>query len=289
MNERQEKYFLTIAEEGSISRAADRLFISRQALSGSINALEAELGTSLFRRSKSGISLTQEGELLKEYCLDKNALWGKFVDQIGFKELAPIKLGGQFAFASEFFLDQLMDLCEHYDHTKIEMHQWDNFNELIKHLKNGSLDLAYVYAEVEKEGLICHKIKERQAAIIFSQHSKLLQYDVIDFKNDLKNERIFIYSEDTLSILDSAVKKEKLDMVLAATNQKLLQKRVSSGEGVFILPETAAKALTDETITWRPLLNFPLKFGVYLLYPESLSQQTKAFVDYVTSHLSGEC
>ncbi|RHS24518.1 LysR family transcriptional regulator [Clostridium sp. AF12-19] len=59
------QYFLILAEEHSISRAADRLFITHQSLSKYLANLEQELGVLLFRR-KPFLTLTPSGELLLE-------------------------------------------------------------------------------------------------------------------------------------------------------------------------------------------------------------------------------
>jgi DNA-binding transcriptional LysR family regulator len=53
--------FVAVAEEGQFQLAADRLGISQQATSKRVAALEAELGTSLFRRVAAGAVLTQDG------------------------------------------------------------------------------------------------------------------------------------------------------------------------------------------------------------------------------------
>ena len=54
--------FVTVAECGSINRAAERLFISQQSLRFSINSLEQKLGFPLFLRSSKGMELTEEGQ-----------------------------------------------------------------------------------------------------------------------------------------------------------------------------------------------------------------------------------
>jgi Bacterial regulatory helix-turn-helix protein, lysR family len=53
--------FVAVAEEGQFQHAAGRLGVSQQAVSKRIAALEAELGTALFRRTPSGAALTQDG------------------------------------------------------------------------------------------------------------------------------------------------------------------------------------------------------------------------------------
>lgn len=57
----QLRYFLCVAECGSINRAAERLFVSQQALRSSINSLEEKLGFALFTRSPKGMQLTEAG------------------------------------------------------------------------------------------------------------------------------------------------------------------------------------------------------------------------------------
>lgn len=59
------KYFLHVADEGSINRAAGTLGVAQPALSRQIRLLEEDLGVTLFRRTARGVQLTEEGERLR--------------------------------------------------------------------------------------------------------------------------------------------------------------------------------------------------------------------------------
>lgn len=59
------RYFLTLAREENITKAAEALFITQPTLSRQLAELEAELGTKLFERGKRRITLTEEGMLLR--------------------------------------------------------------------------------------------------------------------------------------------------------------------------------------------------------------------------------
>lgn len=61
----QLRTFVAVAEEGHLTRAAERLFVSQPAVSAHIKALEEELGVVLFTRSARGMQLTREGTALK--------------------------------------------------------------------------------------------------------------------------------------------------------------------------------------------------------------------------------
>jgi len=61
----QLRTFVAVAEEGHLTRAAEKLFISQPAVSAHVKALEEELGVVLFVRSARGMQLTREGQALK--------------------------------------------------------------------------------------------------------------------------------------------------------------------------------------------------------------------------------
>lgn len=56
------QYAITVAEEKSISRAAEKLYISQPGLSKSIHELEKDLGITIFQRSRKGVQVTPSGQ-----------------------------------------------------------------------------------------------------------------------------------------------------------------------------------------------------------------------------------
>ncbi|MDG4827657.1 LysR family transcriptional regulator [Asanoa sp. WMMD1127] len=64
MDTRLVRYFVAVAEEGTLTRAAARLYVSQPALTKQIHQLEERLGVPLFVRSRAGMALTEAGRAL---------------------------------------------------------------------------------------------------------------------------------------------------------------------------------------------------------------------------------
>lgn len=64
MELRQLRYFVAVAEEGNISRAATRIFLTQPALSRQIKALEEEVGQRLLERQAHSVRVTRAGEAM---------------------------------------------------------------------------------------------------------------------------------------------------------------------------------------------------------------------------------
>lgn len=80
------QYYREVCDTGSIAKAAQRLSLSRQALSKAILSLEDEVGIKLFRRKNSGIELTAAGEVLYRHTQSILQDWGRTLE-----ELEPLK------------------------------------------------------------------------------------------------------------------------------------------------------------------------------------------------------
>jgi DNA-binding transcriptional LysR family regulator len=61
MNFNQLRYVVAVDEKGSVSKAAQHLFVSQPAISTAIKELEKEIGISIFTRSTTGMSITEDG------------------------------------------------------------------------------------------------------------------------------------------------------------------------------------------------------------------------------------
>ena len=81
-------YFWTVANEGSIARAAEVLHITPQTISGQLKLLDEAVGEPLFQRAGRGLALTDTGTLVKQYANDIFALGGELAQVVRGRQAA---------------------------------------------------------------------------------------------------------------------------------------------------------------------------------------------------------
>lgn len=138
------EYFLTVARELSISKAAQKLFISQPYLSQYIIRLEHELGISLIDRSKSPLSLTEAGELYRSYlesCRQMNQKLEAAFAELNSQKEQHLDIGIGSWRGSSLLPDILPLFLEKCPHTYVRLHEHP-INELLPLIANNTIDLA---------------------------------------------------------------------------------------------------------------------------------------------------
>lgn len=145
--------FYVTARLGSLSRAAEELYITQPAISYIIKQLEGRLDARLFFRTARGVKLTAEGEALYQYI--EQAL--HFVDS-GEKQLEMIKslgvgevaIGASDMLCKHFLLPYLEVFHQQYPDIKIKVTNRTSL-ESIELLKQGKVDFAVVHLPLEEQ------------------------------------------------------------------------------------------------------------------------------------------
>jgi LysR family transcriptional regulator, nitrogen assimilation regulatory protein len=140
------KYFLRIAEEGSITRAATALGIAQPALSRQVRLLEEDLGITLFHRTRRGVHLTEEGERLRSSTAAPLRQLELAVQYAG-SPLARIERGLLFGMvpttAGVLAAPLLASLGSAFPNVHFHVAVADT-DDLVRRLLNGAVDLAII-------------------------------------------------------------------------------------------------------------------------------------------------
>lgn len=147
------RYFLKIAHEENITKAAAYLHVSQPTLSRQIKDLEEELGKKLFVRSNYSIKLTEEGMLLRKRAedildmVDKTTAEFKSLDEINGGD---IYIGSAESEGIKYFLRSVKNLQKKY--PRIRYHIYSSATDSIsERLDRGLLDFAIIVQEVDPE------------------------------------------------------------------------------------------------------------------------------------------
>ena len=197
----QMECFIEAAKTGNISRAAESLFITQQAVSGQIKNLERELGFLLFVRKSKGVELTQEGEVLFEE-------WEELLNRLrisidkakdlhdGRSEHIHIGLAdmGQ---CSEDIMEGFFAYEEAYSELSIDYRMMTPI-EMIQAFKENALDMAILYqSEFDKQTMLkCMPLHRKffKICIFLSKNHPLAQKEDLSLQ-DLKDETLGILNE----------------------------------------------------------------------------------------------
>ena len=140
------RLFYIVAKEGSISRAANILFISQPAITLQIKKLESELGVSLFTRTKHGVVLTEEGNILFEYikvAMDNIINGENALSNLKNLDSGIIRIGASTTVSKHIVMPYLERFHEMYPKIEIQIVNSLTTN-LLKELRNGNLDILFL-------------------------------------------------------------------------------------------------------------------------------------------------
>lgn len=154
MNFSNLEYFVTVAEELNITKAAERLYISQQSLSNQIIKLENELNVKLFSRSPS-LALTYAGETLLRHAknlLDSRDQMLKEIEDIKETKRGTIKIGVSHTRGRVLLPDILPSFQAKYPLVEVSLVE-GNTETLESKLRHGEVDVALSFAPRIQEGI----------------------------------------------------------------------------------------------------------------------------------------
>lgn len=146
MELKQLEYIIKIAEEGSITRAAQQLFISQSGLNQQLLKLEGELGLQLFHRGKNDLRLTEAGKVYVTYARKILLLKQEAYDILN--DLADNRVGSlSVGLTPERGIRMLMNVYpkfyQKFPNITIEPQEFSTRKQLSM-ISNGYLDLGFV-------------------------------------------------------------------------------------------------------------------------------------------------
>jgi DNA-binding transcriptional LysR family regulator len=169
MDERRLRYFLAVAEEGGVTRAAKRLRIAQPSLSQALRAFESELGVVLFHRVGRGVRLSSAGEqlvgparqVLRAMDDARNAISGVVELRLGKLELATL---------ATLAVDPMAGLIgrfrDRYPGIEVDVYEPETAAGVSALVREGACELGAAHLPIPAEGLIERPLGEQELLFV---------------------------------------------------------------------------------------------------------------------------
>ncbi|SEI15586.1 DNA-binding transcriptional regulator, LysR family [Rhizobium tibeticum] len=280
---------LTVMEEGSFSRAAQRLGVVPSALTETIRTLELECGTAIFDRKRRPVRATEAGEAFLEGArdlLDRFELSLTNLRQVGGLKRGRVAIGA----APSAVLSPLSDAIMKFraDHPGIDIIVHDDVAErLAGMVVNRTLDFALAGPGFESAELDGRKISEDPFGLVCHRDHQLARSSRPIVLADINPEDVIALDGQAgiaRMLADCPELPPRLTMGRIQTFSTIAQLTlISRNAGVALLPQQAAKVIQSDDIVFRAIADFRLIRSLYLLTRNrsNLPPAAERFVSYL--------
>lgn len=254
MELRHIKYFLTVSEEGSFTKAAEKLLIAQPPLSRQIRDLEEELGTPLFIRKSHGLQLTDAGNRFRQYALQINHLSEQSKEEL--REMNKGLQGTLFLATVEGIGPYLLSKWIEGFHSKyphVEYSLWNgNSDDVVNRVNNGLCDLAIITDPYDQEGLEgIHVWKEPWIAMLPKAHPLCMEEgDTIELEKLAPYELIIPSRQSRKQEIEGWFKPLGLEPRVIGRVAHMLNayELTAQNLGIAIFPHAASRYTSDEVV-----------------------------------------
>ena len=285
------KYFVTVAEELNITKAAEKLNISQPPLSSQMKSLEEELDTILFIRGKRHLQLTDSGKLLYRRAKEILSLSDKASDEVRLmgKEMnGTISIGLVEGSAPDIASKWIESFIRKYPDIRFRIMD-GNSDELIERLRSGLINLAVITAPCDQTLLNSFKVGQEKMTAFMSKDNPLssLPGETIDLSL-LKGQSLIIPSREAIN--DMIYKwfaeiKAEPKIVCRMDNYLDVAALAGCNVGISLFPKTSY--VLNQQIVAKEIVN-PGRYVEYMfvwLKGKPLPMADETFISFVKSTL----
>lgn len=298
MTLQQLKYAVTAADKGTMSEAANSLFIAQPSLTNSIKELENELGITIFHRTNKGIIISNEGNEFLGYARQvlqqMNMLEEKYIDNGSHKQIFSVSTQ-HYSFAVSAFVDLIRTFGnKNYDFTLCETETY----EIIEDVSSFRSEVGILYLSnenesvisriIEKNGLKFDELFTAKPHIFISSHHPLACREVI-LPDELKgypflsfeqgNHNSFYFSEEITGGVEH-------DMTIKVSDRATLFNLLVGLDGYTICTGVISTELNGENIISKPLMiDEYMRVGTVTRKGVNLTKLGENYIDFLRSHI----
>lgn len=277
-------YFLTVAREENITRAAQLLHVTQPTLSRQLMQLEEELGVQLFHRGKHSVSLTEDGMLLRRRAQELVSLSEKTKLELQHKEEIPageIAIGCGESKSMSLLSEKMVSFRQKYPLVQFSIYS-AIADDIKERIEKGLLDMGLLVepVDISKYEFIRLPVKERWGVLV-REDSPLAQKDCVTPEDLLEVPLLMVQREQVKNELSNWFGETYDQLEIAAVYNLIVNAAfmVERGLGVAICFDLGA---VFENLRFIPLLP-RMETGSVLVWKKNqmLSAAQTLFIQHV--------
>jgi DNA-binding transcriptional LysR family regulator len=282
--------FARVVEAKSFSAAAERLGVTKSAVSKQVARLEASLGTRLLRRTTRSLSLTQAGELLYERAAQALALLrlaGGELSELSQEPRGKLRVTAPVTYGRLRIVPRLREFLVRHPHIELQLVLLDRPVDLAAE----GFDLAVRLVPKLPADVIARPLETAQYKVV-AKAGYFRRAAAPKLPNDLKDVNCLRYeATEALSIWQftgpSGAAKVRINGNVAVNNSEALRELALQGAGVAVLPHFLVDAdlqrgsLEEVLRGWRVKPPFAPDAHIIWLPDRHLTPKMRAFIDFL--------
>ncbi len=280
--------FMLIIETGSFTKAADELGYTQSAISQMVHSLEEELSTTLLLRSRSGITLTPDGEEFLPYIKKLRNSYRELIEKQ--KEMQGLQSGtiriGTFSSVSCHWLPGLMkDFKKKYPSVNFELHQGE-YTSIAQLVREGSVDFGFVNPDAISN-LTTIPLKQDEMLAVLPNNHPLVACETISLK-ELATEPFILLNEGQLSEPLEFFKQNHLhpNIQYRVYDDYTIMSMIENGLGISILPKLVLHRIHYNIVTKQISPPIIRTIGIAFKNRKSLPIASRYFIDFLVKQYS---
>ena len=241
---RQFRYFVAVAESGSVASASRMLDIAQSALTKSLMELEAELGSSLFERSSKGMTLTPQGH---RFLFSARKVIGSVADALRLHggEAAAGPSGvlslGVTSLVAGYYLSELFSRFRRAC-PEVEVFVTEDAPLFLEHLLiNGELDVAIMVSNAlsEPQAMVSETLTRSPNRVWLPANHGLAAAEEITLAECAACEQIVLEADRIDDLMTGVWARHQLKprVILRTSSLEAVRSLVGAGAGIALLPD----------------------------------------------------
>lgn len=271
------RYFLTVAEFGHITRAAESLGIQQPPLSQQMRLLEAEVGAALLQRHPKGVRLTEAGRMLEKEAsrllADLDAVQARMAAFVR-GELGLLRVGFTSSAATHALTpDTLRVARQRYPDVCLEVRE-DNAADVTEAVRSGKLNCGFIRVPVTvPEGLVFEELLDEGAVVAIPvDHPLAKQPSRSVALRQLDGEALVLVrrpgAPGLYANLLAQCEREGIRVRIAAEVERMMTNvnLVAAGAGLSVLPASMRGVHAGSVVYRRLTSSPPLRAPLTMVY-----------------------